>query len=90
MVFNTFFSNQDDNNCEGLIGTSDSGLKPWPTRVITGENMFTARIGPTGGKRGYTPITGIYFLNQNCICIACAYNFMNDFQDILRGALLGT
>lgn len=24
----------------------------------TVNNTFTARIGPTGGKRGYTPITG--------------------------------
>lgn len=26
--------------------------------VVLGETLFTARIGPTGGKRGYTPITG--------------------------------
>lgn len=26
--------------------------------VFPGETLFTARIGPTGGKRGYTPITG--------------------------------
>jgi hypothetical protein len=28
------------------------------TFICLGENTFTALIGPTGGKRGYTPITG--------------------------------
>jgi hypothetical protein len=36
----------------------DPSLEPWTPAVITHETMFTARIGPTGGKRGYTPITG--------------------------------
>lgn len=28
-------------------------------KLLTGENTLTARIGPTGGKRGYTAITKI-------------------------------
>ncbi|KAJ8686210.1 hypothetical protein QAD02_022004 [Eretmocerus hayati] len=37
---------------------SEPELKPWaPTRIV-GENTFVARIGPTGGKRGYSRITG--------------------------------
>lgn len=35
-----------------------SDIKPWPVAVITNETMFSARIGPAGGKRGYTRITG--------------------------------
>ncbi|XP_016842690.1 protein Skeletor, isoforms B/C isoform X2 [Nasonia vitripennis] len=33
-------------------------LKPWPAMSIAGEDTFTARIGPTGGDRGYPSITG--------------------------------
>lgn len=36
----------------------ETGLKPWPTREISGVTTISAKIGPTGGKRGYTPITG--------------------------------
>lgn len=36
----------------------ENGPKPWPTRQLSGETVISARIGPTGGKRGYTPITG--------------------------------
>ncbi|XP_043803770.1 protein Skeletor, isoforms B/C isoform X2 [Apis laboriosa] len=35
-----------------------SDIKPWPVAVITNETTFSARIGPAGGKRGYTRITG--------------------------------
>lgn len=37
----------------------ETGPTPWPTRIIDNETVFTAKIGPTGGKRGYTPITGV-------------------------------
>lgn len=46
---------------------------PWPTREVSGETTITVRIGPTGGKRGYTPITGIpswgiaWYLNDKLI-----------------------
>ncbi|XP_044018684.1 protein Skeletor, isoforms B/C isoform X2 [Aphidius gifuensis] len=48
----------------------DDNLKPWPPAVITGVSNFTARIGPTGGKRGYLSITGqpswgiAWFINE--------------------------
>ncbi|XP_013385793.1 protein Skeletor, isoforms B/C [Lingula anatina] len=34
--------------------------KPWVPQTLSGENtrIFTARLGPTGGKRGYEGITG--------------------------------
>jgi hypothetical protein len=51
-----------DHSCVKLIDeiVTDSGprLKTWPINIIEGVNNFTARIGPTGGKRGYTAITG--------------------------------
>ncbi|XP_046993641.1 protein Skeletor, isoforms B/C [Schistocerca americana] len=54
------FSSRDDNDC--VISPSDvteaPTIQPWPVEKILGETQFTARIGPTGGKRGYTPITG--------------------------------
>lgn len=37
-----------------------SDVKAWPPAVITNGTTFTARIGPTGGRRGYTRITGDY------------------------------
>lgn len=33
-------------------------VKPWPPNVIIGEDTFNAKIGPTGGSRGYSKITG--------------------------------
>lgn len=52
---------QNDNNCKNSLYSvkDETGPTPWPTRTITNEYSFTARIGPTGGKRGYTPITGV-------------------------------
>ncbi|XP_052745057.1 protein Skeletor, isoforms B/C [Bicyclus anynana] len=52
------FGAQSDNTCIGLAEEDASGPEPWPTRVLVGVSNFTARIGPAGGKRGYTPITG--------------------------------
>jgi len=36
----------------------DPNLKVWKPHTIAGVKEFSVRIGPTGGKRGYTPITG--------------------------------
>jgi hypothetical protein len=54
------FSSKSDHACTtSLFDLPDEDdLKPWPSAIITGETVFSARIGPTGGKRGYTPITG--------------------------------
>ncbi|XP_039760676.1 protein Skeletor, isoforms B/C isoform X2 [Pararge aegeria] len=51
------FGAQNDNNCIGLAELDAGGPEPWPPRVLVGVSNFTARIGPAGGKRGYTPIT---------------------------------
>ncbi|CAK1540895.1 unnamed protein product [Leptosia nina] len=52
------FGAMNDNTCIGLAELDASGPAPWPARVIAGVTNFTARIGPAGGNRGYTPITG--------------------------------
>lgn len=36
-------------------------LEPWTPAVISNENVFKAKIGPTGAKRGYSQITGINY-----------------------------
>ncbi|KAJ2941635.1 hypothetical protein O0L34_g14691 [Tuta absoluta] len=51
------FGINNENNCLGLAELDVDGPTPWPTRVIAGVTNFTARIGPAGGARGYTPIT---------------------------------
>lgn len=38
--------------------TTESTVKKWKQQVISGKKVFTARIGPTGGEKGYTAITG--------------------------------
>lgn len=54
------FSSKNEHSCtSSLYNRRDEVVvKPWPTRQLIGENVITARIGPTGGKRGYTAITG--------------------------------
>ncbi|XP_058057162.1 protein Skeletor, isoforms B/C [Anopheles bellator] len=54
------FSSKNDHTCTDALDSyrEEDGPEPWPTRMILGERVITARIGPTGGKRGYTPITG--------------------------------
>lgn len=54
------FSAVDDHSCLSSLTDvpQDSELEPWTPAVITQSTMFTARIGPTGGKRGYSAITG--------------------------------
>ncbi|XP_021944452.1 protein Skeletor, isoforms B/C isoform X3 [Folsomia candida] len=51
----------NDHSCIKLIDESPAengpSLRPWPSNIIEGVTNFTARIGPTGGKRGYTVIT---------------------------------
>ncbi|XP_052749030.1 protein Skeletor, isoforms B/C [Galleria mellonella] len=51
------FGTQNDNTCIGLAELDAGGPEPWPTRIISGAVNLTARIGPAGGLRGYTPLT---------------------------------
>ncbi|XP_023215764.1 protein Skeletor, isoforms B/C-like, partial [Centruroides sculpturatus] len=52
---------QEQQQCTPLTSdtTSKPFLKPWPSLKITDETIFKAKIGPTGGNRGYSAITGI-------------------------------
>lgn len=56
------FSSKSDHDCPTSLNDipDEDALTPWPPAIISGETVFSARIGPTGGKRGYTPITGMY------------------------------
>jgi hypothetical protein len=60
------FSSKNEHSCTSSLydRKDESIVKPWPPRTIIGENMITVKIGPTGGKRGYTAITGIYFYSS--------------------------
>lgn len=55
------FSSTDDHTCVSSLSEfqEKERPKPWPQQRIVNEKVLTARIGPTGGKRGYTAITGI-------------------------------
>ncbi|XP_055676424.1 protein Skeletor, isoforms B/C isoform X2 [Lutzomyia longipalpis] len=71
------FSLKNDHSCVASIYDlkEESTLKPWPQMTIIGDenNVINAKIGPTGGKRGYTAITGnpswgiAWFLNDMLI-----------------------
>jgi hypothetical protein len=54
------FSSKNVQECPSSLyeRKDENAVKPWATREISNENVITARIGPTGGKRGYTAITG--------------------------------
>nr|XP_033323000.1 protein Skeletor, isoforms B/C isoform X1 [Megalopta genalis]XP_033323001.1 protein Skeletor, isoforms B/C isoform X2 [Megalopta genalis]XP_033323002.1 protein Skeletor, isoforms B/C isoform X1 [Megalopta genalis]XP_033323003.1 protein Skeletor, isoforms B/C isoform X1 [Megalopta genalis]XP_033323005.1 protein Skeletor, isoforms B/C isoform X1 [Megalopta genalis]XP_033323006.1 protein Skeletor, isoforms B/C isoform X1 [Megalopta genalis]XP_033323007.1 protein Skeletor, isoforms B/C isoform len=55
------FTSRNVHKCtNSLYNVPDmSDVAPWPPMSITNETTFTARIGPTGGKRGYSRITGL-------------------------------
>ncbi|XP_049277508.1 protein Skeletor, isoforms B/C isoform X3 [Anopheles funestus] len=54
------FASKNDHTCTDALDNyrDENDPEPWPVRTILGEKTITARIGPTGGKRGYTPLTG--------------------------------
>ncbi|XP_050436047.1 protein Skeletor, isoforms B/C [Adelges cooleyi] len=55
------FNSKDDYTCAMSLFNMDDemSLSPWPPNVIIGEHKFTARLGPSGGVRGYMGITGV-------------------------------
>ncbi|XP_014468058.1 PREDICTED: protein Skeletor, isoforms B/C isoform X2 [Dinoponera quadriceps] len=54
------FTSRNVHECtNSLYNIPDSpDLKPWTPAVINDKDTFSVRIGPTGGKRGYSRITG--------------------------------
>lgn len=49
-----------DHDCKSSLDSipDENAPKPWPMRKLIGVKNITARIGPTGGKRGYEAQTG--------------------------------
>lgn len=49
-----------DHDCKSSLDSipDENAPKPWPVRKLIGVKNITARIGPTGGKRGYEAQTG--------------------------------
>ncbi|XP_062537926.1 protein Skeletor, isoforms B/C isoform X1 [Armigeres subalbatus] len=54
------FSSTNDHTCTDALDSviDPKGPKIWTKRIISRESVINAKIGPTGGKRGYTPMTG--------------------------------
>lgn len=54
------FSAKNDYTCTRSLNdlSDEMDIRPWDPQVIRDETTFSVRIGPAGGKRGYTPITG--------------------------------
>lgn len=50
--------NSDSEDEVVIPTTTENPNQPWKPAIISRETNFTARIGPTGGKRGYSAITG--------------------------------
>lgn len=71
------FSSKNEHSCtSSLYNREDEVMvKPWPSRTLIGENSITARIGPTGGKRGYSAITGKVSRTQ-LLCITNNYEII--------------
>lgn len=49
-----------DHDCKSSLDSipDENAPKPWPVRKVIGVHNISARIGPTGGKRGYEALTG--------------------------------
>lgn len=49
-----------DQNCKRSLFDiiDETGKMPWPPRTIFDENIIRVRLGPTGGRQGYTATTG--------------------------------
>lgn len=56
------FTSRNIHDCtNSLYNLPDmSDVKAWAPAAITNETTFSVRIGPAGGKRGYSRITGDY------------------------------
>ncbi|VVC33457.1 Hypothetical protein CINCED_3A009785 [Cinara cedri] len=70
------FGSKNDNTCATSlynIDDDDESLSAWPPNIIIGKNQFVARLGPSGGERGYKAITGhfagdvVWYINDKLI-----------------------
>ena len=96
----TNFTSQGANKCSKPLTappTAEESIKPWKPAIIQGETEFTARIGPTGGKKGYSAINGDFifqFLNiwaRNFLIFKKCFNWNFKFISRLvrRSAIVG-
>lgn len=60
-----------DHDCKSSLDSipDENAPKPWPVRKLIGVKNITARIGPTGGKRGYEAQTGKFQINLQIKCV---------------------
>ena len=60
-------------NCQDLQRDNDVPVEAWRPQRILGDDIteFEARIGPTGGRRGFTPITGNVVVTIPRHCCRC-------------------
>ncbi|XP_050304285.1 protein Skeletor, isoforms B/C isoform X2 [Anthonomus grandis grandis] len=69
------FSDVNDHQCTLSLDDlpPEDGIPPWPPAKLIGENVFNVKIGPTGGVKGYSKITGLpswgicYYINDKLI-----------------------
>lgn len=56
------FSSTNEHSCPSTLydRKDQSDVKPWKPLKLINQKVITVRIGPTGGKRGYTAITGTH------------------------------
>lgn len=62
---NTFldFGSIGDFACTPIESEDETPKKPWQRSVIKNTNVFSVRIGPSGGRKGFSAITSlVYFL----------------------------
>lgn len=54
------FNSREDYTCTVSLFNLDDDmeLSAWPPNIIIGEKDFRAKLGPSGGVRGYMAITG--------------------------------
>lgn len=81
------FSSKNEHSCtSSLYDRKDEVMvKPWPSRTLIGENVISVRIGPTGGKRGYTAITGSH--QKLRVCLKCG--LFHSISVYFRSSIMG-
>ncbi|KFM69923.1 Protein Skeletor, isoforms D/E, partial [Stegodyphus mimosarum] len=58
-IFVRFKVSPPSNDCGPLLPATTMKVEAWPSMKISDVTTFRAQIGPTGGDKGYTAITGL-------------------------------
>lgn len=70
------FTSRNVHDCTNSLYNipDEPDLEPWKPAVINDDKkIFSARIGPTGSKRGYSSITGINYVILNILWLNYVY-----------------